>query len=55
MSSAPTTAAGDAPKDEPQKPRRHFDPEDFRMSIGEHLDELRIRVFAARSASSSPA
>jgi sec-independent protein translocase protein TatC len=25
--------------------KRHFDPDDFRMSIGEHLEELRKRLF----------
>ena len=45
MSSA-TTSTNSTP-DDPQAPpaRKRHDPEDFRMSIGEHLTELRNRLF----------
>jgi sec-independent protein translocase protein TatC len=33
------------PSKENGKSRRHLDPEEFRMSIGEHLEELRNRLF----------
>jgi sec-independent protein translocase protein TatC len=45
MSSATTsTDATPGQPTAPPAPKRH-DPEDFRMSIGEHLDELRRRLF----------
>ncbi len=40
MSSAPTATAADAPK-----PKPHYNPEEHRMTIGEHLEELRKRMF----------
>ncbi len=45
MSSAdPTPPSKDTPPVEPQR-KRSFNPEDFRMSIGEHLEDLRHRLF----------
>jgi sec-independent protein translocase protein TatC len=43
------TATTDPTTQPPDKaePKRHFDPDDFRMSIGDHLEELRKRLFKA--------
>jgi sec-independent protein translocase protein TatC len=32
---------------EPPKPKSEFDPDDYRMSVGEHLEELRSRLILA--------
>jgi sec-independent protein translocase protein TatC len=40
MSSAPSATAADLPK-----PKPHYNPEEHRMTIGEHLEELRKRLF----------
>jgi sec-independent protein translocase protein TatC len=41
-----TTDSTTEPSDQAQaSAKRHFDPDDFRMSIGEHLEELRKRLF----------
>src|SRR5256885_13309370 len=34
-------ATGNGKPPTPKKVKRHLDPEDFRMSIGDHLEELR--------------
>lgn len=45
MSSATTRSPTPEKTDDPSKNgKRHFDPEDFRMSIGDHLEELRNRL-----------
>src|SRR4051812_10377582 len=36
--------ASKAPKDKPHGPNGEFDPDSYRMTIGEHLEELRTRM-----------
>lgn len=45
MSSAPTAASETPAPQQPQPPQQAYNPEDYRMTIGEHLEELRKRMF----------
>jgi sec-independent protein translocase protein TatC len=38
------TTSAPAPEDQKEKGRENFNPEDYRMSVGEHLEELRTRL-----------
>lgn len=47
MSAATPTSSSDPAPQKTSTSKKHHDPEDFRMSIGEHLEELRHRLFLA--------
>ena len=47
MSSAPSSNPASPGVAETLPPKQHFDPEGYRMTVGEHLEELRRRLFYA--------
>src|SRR5436309_3636457 len=41
----PTPPGNESPAPSKKKKKRHINPEEYRMSIGDHLEELRNRLF----------